>query len=67
MSVSYMSVLGVIEEIQRIATQTGPQPPGRLPQTETSIRWCDNSTAVFSRGKGFPPFIAPTFPVPRDG
>lgn len=71
-SVSYMSVLGVIEEIQRVATQTGPQPPGCLPQTETSIGWCDNSTAVFSRGKGFPPappppFIAPTFPVPRDG
>lgn len=61
-----MGVLGVIEEIQRIATQTGPQPPGGLPQTETSTRWCDNSTAVFSGEKGFPPFIGHTFPVPRD-
>lgn len=35
-SESYMSILGIIEEIQRIPAQTGPQSPGCLSHTDTN-------------------------------
>lgn len=57
-----MSVLGIIEEKQRIPAQTGPQPPGSLSHTDTNTQ-----THTHLSNWYLPFFMTSTFPVPRDG
>lgn len=71
-SETYMRVLSIIEEIQRIPAQAGPQSPGCLTHTEISRRvkggaGGNNSAVCHICVMDISFFITPTFPVPKDG